>query len=216
MILQAGQKLLFIGDSITDCGRARPHGEGLFGALGNGYVQLVDALLGATKPQLSIRIINNGTGGNTVRDLKARWDEDVLALRPDWLSVMIGINDVWRQFDRARQIEIQVSLEEYETTLRELIAQARPTLQGLILMTPFYIEPLQADTLRARMDEYGAIVKQIAREHDAVFVDTQAAFNRVLEYAHSTSLASDRVHPNAVGHMVIAKAWLDAVGFSWS
>jgi lysophospholipase L1-like esterase len=83
-------------------------------------------------------------------------------------------------------------------------------------MTPFYIEPLQADAMRARMDEYGAIVKQIAQEHDTIFVDTQAAFNAVLEHAHSSSLAWDRVHPNAVGHMTIARAWLDAVGFSWS
>lgn len=216
MIFQTGQKLLFIGDSITDCGRARPHGEGLGGALGNGYVQMVDALLGVTNPQMSLRIVNNGSSGNTVRDLQARWNEDVLELRPDWLSVMIGTNDVWRQFDSARQSEIQVLPDEYETTLRELISSTRSQLQGLILMTPFYIEPLREDKMRARMDEYGAIVRRIAHEHDAIFVDTQAAFDAVLEDAHSSSLAWDRVHPNAVGHMVIARAFLNAVGFSWS
>lgn len=216
MIFQKHQKLLFIGDSITDCGRARPHGEGLGGALGNGYVQMVDALLGATNPQLSLRIINNGTSGNTVRDLKNRWNEDVLELRPDWLSIMIGTNDVWRQLDSPRQTEIHVLPDEYEHTLRELVSSTRSGLQGLILMTPFYLEPLREDAMRAHMDEYGAIVRNIAREHDAIFVDTQAAFDAVLQHAHSSSLAWDRVHPNAVGHMTIARAWLHAVSFSWS
>jgi len=99
MRLTKNQKLLFIGDSITDCGRTQPVGEGLFEALGRGYVAQVDALLGATYPQLGIRVVNMGTSGHTVRDLAARWERDVLAQRPDWLAVMIGINDVWRQFD---------------------------------------------------------------------------------------------------------------------
>src|SRR3954452_17883523 len=96
--IQPNSKLLMIGDSITDCERARPVGEGLFAALGKGYVSLVDALLGATYPEREIRVVNMGSSGNTVRDLKSRWRTDVLDLRPDWLSMMIGINDVWRQF----------------------------------------------------------------------------------------------------------------------
>src|ERR1019366_2799740 len=108
MNIQPGSKLLFIGDSITDCTRARPVGEGLFNALGTGYVALVDALLGAAIPERQIRVVNMGTGGHTIRDLKSRWETDVLALKPDWLSIMIGINDVWRQFDLPRQPETHV------------------------------------------------------------------------------------------------------------
>src|SRR4028118_860663 len=121
MKLQPRQKIVFIGDSITDAGRTRPQGEGLFNAIGSGYVQYVDALLGATYPEYSIRVVNQGNGGNTVRDLKERWQSDVLDLQPDWLSIMIGINDVWRQFDSPRQNEQHVGLEEYESTLRELV-----------------------------------------------------------------------------------------------
>ena len=105
MKIGKGEKLVMIGDSITDCGRTRPVAEGLFDPLGRGYVTMVEALLGAAYPQLGIRVVNMGNGGNQVRDLKDRWQTDVIALQPDWLSVYIGINDVWRQFDMPRQPE---------------------------------------------------------------------------------------------------------------
>jgi lysophospholipase L1-like esterase len=108
--LASGSKLVMIGDSITDCGRSRPVGEGLFDAIGKGYVAYVDALLGAAYPERQIRVVNMGCSGNTVRDLAARWQTDVLDLQPDWLSIMIGINDVWRQFDIPRQPECHVTL----------------------------------------------------------------------------------------------------------
>jgi lysophospholipase L1-like esterase len=215
MIIDPGSKLLFIGDSVTDCGRAQPVGEGLGDALGRGYVSLVDALLGAAHPEWGIRVVNVGSSGNTVRDLKARWQRDVLDLRPDWLSVMIGINDVWRQFDMPRKPEAGVALDVYEATLREIVTDIRPRLKGLVLMTPFYIEPNATDRMRARMDEYGDVVRRLAIEQDAVFVDTQSAFAPVLEKYHSSAIAWDRVHPNHIGHMVLARAFLNAVGFTW-
>ena len=215
MKLLANQKLLFIGDSITDVGRARPIGESRFdGGVGTGYVSFVDALMGAVYPQLPIRIVNTGTSGNTVKDLKSRWQTDVLDLKPDWLSIMIGINDVWRQFDSPRQTEKHVGHQEYETTLRELVTKTRPTLKGMVMMTPFYIELNPEDAMRRRMDQYGAIVKKIASENDAIFVDTQAAFNVALQHQYAGHLAWDRVHPIASGHMILAIAFLKAIGFS--
>jgi len=208
-------KLVMIGDSITDVGRARPIGEGLFDAIGKGYVGNVDALLCATCPELGIRIANVGTSGNTVRDLKARWQTDVLDLKPDWLSIMIGTNDVWRQFDMPRQKECHVLPEEYERIYEELITQTKPKLKGLILMTPFYIESNPQDAMRAQMDRYGAIVKKLAAKHDAIFVDTQAAFNAALKHLYAATLAWDRVHPNQIGTMVIARAFLNAIGYQW-
>lgn len=216
MLLNKGEKLLFIGDSITDCDRAKPNGEGLFGALGKGYVSLVDALLQAVYPELGIRVVNKGISGNTVRDLKARWQEDVLDQRPDWLSIMIGINDVWRQFDLPFIKDWHVYPDEYEATLRKLVHEAKPHVKGLVLMTPFYLESNEQDKMRAMMDLYGGIVRKIANEFDDVhFVDTQAAFNVVLEELYSATLAWDRVHPTAAGHMVLARAFLDKVGFQW-
>jgi lysophospholipase L1-like esterase len=214
-MIQPHSKLLLIGDSITDCERARPVGEGLFGALGTGYVSLVDALLQATIPQDGIRLINMGTSGNTVRDLAARWQTDVIDMNPDWLSVMIGINDVWRQFDSPLQTERHVLIDDYAANLAALVASVRSGLKGLILMTPYFIEPNRADPMRIQMDRYGAAVRQVAADHEAIVVDTQAAFDKALEHLHPMTLAWDRVHPTRTGHMLLAKAFLNTVGYEW-
>lgn len=214
MKLAPHSKLLFIGDSITDCERARPVGEGLFGAVGKSYVGLIEGFLGAIHPADAIRVVNMGISGNTVLDLKARWQSDVLDLKPDWLSIMIGVNDVWRQFDLPRQTEIHVSPAVYEKTLNELARKTRPKLKGLIMMAPFYIEPNRSDAMRARMDEYGAIVKKVAAKNRALFIDTQAAFDEVLPHMHANAIAWDRVHPNIIGHAIIARAFMKAVGVS--
>lgn len=212
MKLAAKSKLLMIGDSITDAGRAHPIGEGRNDELGRGYVSLIDALLNSLHPEAAIRTINMGNSGNTVRDLKDRWQTDVLDMKPDWLSIMIGTNDVWRQFDSPRQTERHVYPDEYESTLRSLVTKTRPTVKGLVLMTPFYIEPNSADPMRAKMDQYGAMVKKIAAESDAVFIDTQAAYNAALKHQYAGNLAWDRVHPGMTGHMILALAFLRGIG----
>jgi len=94
MKLENGQSILFTGDSITDCERVYPIGANA--GLGEGYVAFVDSLLAARYPERYIRVFNTGVAGNTIIDLDWRWQRDVLRLAPDWLSVMIGINDVWR------------------------------------------------------------------------------------------------------------------------
>lgn len=215
MVIQPGSKLVMIGDSITDSDRARPVGEGLFEAGGKGYVSLVDALLTSTIPGQRIRVVNMGCSGNNVRDLKARWQSDVLDLKPDWLSICIGINDVWRQFDLPLQPESHVPLDEYTRTLDELVTRTQPKLRGLILMTPYFIESNRADPMRATMDRYGKAVRQLAEKYQAILVDTQAAFDAVLAHVHPMTLAWDRVHPTRVGHMILARAFLQAIGYSW-
>ncbi|MDQ0253403.1 lysophospholipase L1-like esterase [Evansella vedderi] len=214
MILEKGNKLLFIGDSITDCDRKKPEGEGTFDALGKGYVSFVDALLQSTYPELGIRVVNQGISGNTVRDLHARWQEDVLAHNPDWLSIMIGINDVWRQFDKPLIKEKHVYLDEYAETLEKLVSETRRNVKGMVLMTPFYIENNE-DAMLHTMNQYGDIVKQLAEKYDCILVDTQAAFNKVLKNLHSSALAWDRVHPSATGHMLLARAFLREISFNW-
>lgn len=210
-----------IGDSITDTGRTQPVGEGLFNAHGSGYVALVNALLTSTYPAHKIRVVNMGTSGHTVRELKSRWQSDVVDQKPDWVSILIGINDVWRQFDSPLQPEWHVLPDEYEGTLDELVALTKPLVKGLVLMTPYYVEPLKEDAMRKQMDRYGDIVRKIASKHHTLLADTQAAFDTMLQTYHPTMLSWDRVHPGQpgaygqVGHMVIAKAFVDSVGFDW-
>jgi lysophospholipase L1-like esterase len=213
--IPSGVRLVFAGDSITDCGRARPAVEGRHEALGEGYVSLVDALLAATCPGHRIRMINVGVCGDTVRDLAARWQRDVVAWSPDWLSVMIGINDVWRKFGSPEDLPEHVPLVEYTSTLDGLLRRTRPKLQGLVLMTPYHIQPDRSDPMRAMMDEYGAVVRGLAAAYHAVLVDTQAAFDQVLESVDAAELAEDHVHPGLVGHAILARAFLQAVEFRW-
>ncbi len=213
MLFNNGQTLLFIGDSITDCGRIRP--VGLRQGLGDGYVQLVRSLFSVNHPDSIIRFLNTGISGNRITDLKARWQTDVLDLKPDWLSIMIGINDVWRQFDDPSDPQ-PVTLDVYEETYRGLLKETRSRLQGLVLMTPFFIESNRNDAMRAKMDDYGKVVKALASEFEAVLVDTQAAFDRYLSASPSQTLCADRVHPNQTGHLILAKAFFTATGGQWA
>lgn len=215
MKIEPGSKLVMIGDSITDAERARPVGEGLNQALGKGYVSYVDALLGSTYPHYRIRVVNMGVSGDTVRHLQTRWERDVLNHHPEWISVMIGTNDVWRQFDLPLQTENHISPEEYEERLEDLIRQSFNVAKGMVLMSPFYIEPNQADPMRERMDEYGRIVRDLARKFGTLFVDTQAVFDSALQIYYPAALSWDRVHPNHIGHMLIARSFLWAIGYTW-
>ncbi len=199
------QTILFIGDSITDAGRT-----GTAAPYGDGYVNMVEMLLQAHHPQLELRVLNRGIGGDTVRDLAARWERDVLAQRPDWVSVMIGVNDVWRAFgDNPHEA---VPLPEYEATLRDLLGQARANGAQLIMMTPYLIEADQRDLMRRQVDLYGSAVHVIAAEYGAVLVDTQAAFDAALAQRPLSHWSGDRVHPSVAGHALLARTWLHAVG----
>ncbi len=209
-------KLVFIGDSITDCGRARPIAQGLDGQLGIGYVSLIQALVNAAYPQHQLQVVNVGISGNTVRDLVTRWSSDVLALQPDWLSIMIGINDVWRHFDAPEMQVDHVPLAEFRQTLEQLIQQTRPRLNGLVLMSPFYLEPDRDNPMRVMMDAYGGVVKELAAQYEALFVDTQAAFDTALRHFPPQALAADQVHPNLTGHMILARAFLETAGYGSS
>ena len=213
MIFENGDRIVFAGDSVSDFDRARPVGEGLFDALGSSYIRTFDSFLNAFYPEKLIRVTSMGISGNNILDLKNRWEDDIMALNPDWVVILIGINDVWRQFDSPTIFDSHVSPETYEKEMRALVARTLPEVKGMILMTPFYMEPLKDDPMRKRMDEYGAIVKKVANENNLICVDLQKLFDDYLQYRHSTYITWDRVHPNQVGAMLIATELLKAAGF---
>jgi lysophospholipase L1-like esterase len=207
MLFTAHQRIVFIGDSITDCGRRDTDPP-----YGHGYVSMVRNLLAGRYPEIRLVILNRGISGNTVRDLAARWEKDVIAERPDWLSIKIGINDVWRHFEH--RLAAHVPLPEYEATLRRLIQRTQAATHArLILMTPYLIEPDRNDPMRRMMDDYSAVVSGLAAEYGAVLVHTQVAWDAALAHTRPSDWAADRVHPTAPGHAVLALAFLRAVGF---
>ena len=212
MILEPGSKLLFIGDSVTDCGRSQPIGEGLGDALGRGYVSLVDSLLGAAHPELGIRVVNVGTSGQTVRDLQARWKRDVLDLRPDWLSVMIGINDVWHgENDPARG----TSVEKFEEGMKDIIARIQKAGAKVIVCTPSVIGEKTggANELDKRLDTYSDLSRKVAKETHSRLCDLRLVFADYLKDHNDKNkeagiLTGDRVHLNDAGNKLVAESIL--------
>lgn len=216
MIFEKLDRIVFAGDSVTDMGSQNPVGEGLRDSLGHGYVRMVENLLMTVYPELTLRVTNSGISGNTSRDLLARFERDVLNLTPDWVSIMIGINDVWRQFDTPALTNLAVLPNEYEQNIEKMLIALQGRVKGVILMTPYYMEPLKADPMRARMDEYGAICRRLADKYGCIFIDLQAMFDNYFKYQHSAFIAWDRIHPNEIGATIIAREFLKHCGFDYN
>ena len=216
MLFSDLDRIVFAGDSVTDMGSVNPVGEGLFDNLGHSYVRVVENLLSAVYPEIRVRVTNSGISGNTSRDLLARWQRDVLDLDPQYVSILIGINDVWRQFDTPAMPDYWVLPEEYEANLEKMLSSLDGKVKGVFLMTPYYMEPNPEDPMRARMDEYGAVCRRLAEKHGCVLVDLQAMFNRYFASRHSCYIAWDRIHPNQVGATLIAREFLSRCGFDYA
>ena len=215
MLFEAKDRILFIGDSIGDYGRERPVSD-RSDAWGTSYVSIVGQLLQATYPERLYRIINMSVSGNQSRDLAARWDTDVFALKPDWVSVLIGINDVWRQFDSPDRPEAGFALADYEATVEKLISETLPRVKGMILMTPYFMEQNRADAMRATMDRYGEVVKRLGAKYGVLTIDLQKEWDDFFARGiHPHAIAWDLIHPGNTGRMVIARAFLKAVGYEW-
>ena len=216
MIFQNMDRIVFAGDSVTDMGSTNPVGEGLFDRLGQGYVRMVDNMLAACYPHILVRVTNSGISGNTSRDLLARFDRDVVALNPDWVSICIGINDVWRQFDTPAIPDGQVLPEEYEKNVETMILKVKGKVKGIFILSPYIMEPNSADRMRSRMNEYVEICRRLAQKHGCEFVDFQKLYEDYCSIRHSSFIAWDRIHPNEVGATLMAREFLSRCGFNWA
>lgn len=206
--LKAGEKILFIGDSITDCGRrAEAH------PLGNGYVKIFNDYLVACEPEKRVEVINKGISGDTVPGLLDRWEDDVLRFKPDWLSIKIGINDL---YDYLRDPAGGISPERYAEAYQKILKRTRTALPGcrLLLIQPFYISRESSkDSFRRRvldiLPRYLDIVETLSREHKARLLKTHAMFQKLLKYYDPDMFCAEPVHPNLTGHVAIASAVYD-------
>ncbi|MBN1308001.1 MAG: SGNH/GDSL hydrolase family protein [Chitinispirillaceae bacterium] len=196
--------ILFIGDSITDCGRSvNPD------SLGNGYVAKVAGRLKQLYPKL--RITNRGISGNTSVDLVARWKKDCLDLKPSVVSILIGINDTWRRYDQGSAIDITAFEENYRSILDRTVAGLKRV--SLILCEPFLLPFTDEQKLwHFDLDPKRRLVRGLADEYGAVFVPLQEAFQKTAATRSAADLAEDGVHPTKAGHILIAETWLKAVG----
>lgn len=218
LIFPKHSRIVFVGDSITDAGRDRTAFPGGWG-YGNGYVNALHNLLTAVYPDRALCTINSGVSGNDIVEMAERWQRDVIDLNPDYVSVMIGVNDAWRYFDGPLWQARLNTVDEFERIYDDLLDRTRreaPNLKGLIVMRPFMFEPNPADQMRAKIEEFAAVSRRVAERHDAIFVDTQAAVDHWLTQLHGCLASQDRVHPYERGAMIIARSWCQSVGFDWN
>ena len=207
--VESGQTVLMIGDSITDCGRraeAAPYGSG--------YVSLLIEMVTARWPELDIEWINKGIGGNTVTDLQARWQDDVMAHRPDWLTVKIGINDLHRYL---AEVPESVPVDLFRTAYDDILSQAVEGLSPqLMLIDPFYVAREDAEDEHQRrvldlMPQYIGVVHEMAEKYGARLVETHEVFKEQLKYREPSLFCPEPVHPFRIGHTIIANAVLDGL-----
>lgn len=204
-----GARILFQGDSITDGNRGRSADPNHI--LGHGYVFIIAAKYGEASAAMNLNFMNRGSSGNTVSELQKRWEKDTLELKPDVLSILIGVND--QSHD--------VPLDEYERTYDELIAQAKtgnPKLR-LVLCEPFTL-PVGTrkegyEVWRAGIQARQDVVAKLAAKHDAALVRFQPVFEEACKVASAEHWIWDGVHPTYSGHQLMADEWERTIRAKW-
>jgi acyl-CoA thioesterase-1 len=206
MPISQGNVVLFIGDSITDAGRNKEKPE----QLGTGYALMASSQFASLYPELAVKFINRGINGNRVKDLLGRWQEDCIDLKPDWVSIYIGINDCWRRYDR----NDPTSVEDFAAGYRELLERTVRELDaGLVLIEPFVLPvPEDRRAWREDLDPKIQVVRDLAQEYGARYVALDGLFAQACAEAPAAYWAPDGVHPTPAGHARIAQAWLRAMG----
>lgn len=216
MIFENYDRIVFAGDSVTDMGSTIPVGEGMFDNVGRGYVRVLESMFASYYPEVFLRITNSGISGNTSRDLLERYDRDVIELNPDWVSICIGINDVWRQFDSPAITDSHVLPDEYEMNVENMIMRVKDKVKGVFVLSPYIIESNKEDMMRKKVDEYVAICENLANKHNCIFVDFQKMYEDYCKIRHSSYIAWDRIHPNQVGATLMAREFLKYCDFDYN
>jgi lysophospholipase L1-like esterase len=196
-------RVLFQGDSITDGNRGR--NEDPNHILGHGYCFIIAAQYGARFPERKLTFLNRGISGNKVTDLAARWQKDTLDLKPDVLSILIGINDSGH-----------IPLEEYEQVYDKLLLEARASNPGIqfVLCEPFYLPKdghKEGDEREQDIKKRQAIVAKLAEKHQAALVKFQKVFDNACQRAPAQYWVWDAVHPTYSGHQLMADEWIRTV-----
>ena len=197
--------IVFIGDSITDAGRL----ERAYQPYGYGYVHFAANQLLAKYPDYNLNIINTGISGNTIRDLKLRWEKNCLKHNPDIVSVLIGINDLWRL--HTNRLDEAVLLDEYELTYRQLLSHTRENNDcQLVLMEPFMFCNDTDNPMLRDLQDFIAAVGNLAKQFDAVLVPLQKSIDEIVKRVPPERWSDDMVHPYIWAHCWIAQRWFEA------
>jgi lysophospholipase L1-like esterase len=212
-----GTTLLFQGDSITDMNWGRNQSDRNH-YLGHSYVYLIASRLHMDMPQAQLNFLNRGISGHTVGELKARWQQDALDLKPDVLSILVGINDVGRAVRAKGVVDVDAFAADYHSLL-QLSRMANPELK-IVLLEPFVLPVTRVkaewDAWRGQVERLRPIVAKLATEYDAILIKTQDIFDTASQHTEPSHWIWDGVHPLPQGHELIARHWIDTVAKTWT
>ena len=214
--LKEGATLLFQGDSITDMKWGREQSDRNH-YLGHSYVFLIAARLHTDMPGAKLNFLNRGISGNTVGELLSRWQTDALDLKPDVLSILVGINDVGRAVRAKKTVDVDAFTADYRSLLQQS-RQANSDLK-IVLLEPFVLPVTRVkaewDAWRGQVDRLRPLVAELASENDALLIKTQDIFDAAAQRADPPHWIWDGVHPLPQGHELIARNWIDSVAKAW-
>jgi lysophospholipase L1-like esterase len=195
---------MFTGDSITDCDRARPIGDG-FGKMGSSYVSRIFIDTWADFPEHNIHYLNSAISGNTTKMLLDRYDTDILAYNPDYVFIMIGVNDAWRHFDGSKFTQTLISPKQSGENVEKMITKTIAAGATPVIISPYFLDNNREDPMRKMVDEINDEYKALAEKYNIGYIDVQTVFDEYLKKSSSYILSGDRVHPKSVGISIIAR-----------
>jgi lysophospholipase L1-like esterase len=209
--IRSGQKIVLIGDSITDCGR-RDYAP----PLGNGYVSIAANIMTAKYPSRNIEWVNKGIGGDFVEGLVERWTSDVIEEKPDWISIAIGINNVTR--DHGENRDLNECVRDFEESYRWVLNESREkTSTKFIMLEIFYVRGEDQLRRELKIAPYNKVIRRLAAEYDAILVPVNSAFEKDVSARPGYPWTSgDGIHPLPVGHTLIALTFLETLGWQKS
>ena len=198
-------KILFQGDSITDSGRNYKDSE----SLGTGYVMMASTWFSAKYPERKVTFLNRGISGNRIRDLRNRWKKDCLDLKPNVVSILIGVNDTLGKYFW----NSPTTMEEFENDYRIILQQTIDVLSAkIVLLEPFMLNVDESqDRLRDDLENRIRITRKLSKEFGTRIVPLSRVFENAARIREPTFWAADGVHPTLVGHTLIAQNWLKTV-----
>jgi len=210
--LSKGNIILFQGDSITDAGRNKEDNSyNNPRALGSGYAMLATATLLEKYASQELKIFNKGISGNKVYQLAERWDKDCLEIKPDILSILIGVNDIWHKLDGKYNGTVEIYRKDY-ITLLERTKKTCPDVK-LIICEPYAVKGVKAvdDRWYPEFYDYQKAAKEIAEQFGATFIPFQKVYDEAQKRAPGAYWTLDGVHASFAGAQLMARAWLEAL-----
>jgi lysophospholipase L1-like esterase len=208
MLFRKNATIVFQGDSVTDAGRTRGENDGL----GHGYPAMCAGVLKNLFPDYELTIYNRGIGGNRVENLVDRWQTDTIDLRPNLVSILIGVNNVWHPYTHP---EISYDIRKFEADYTRIVEQTIHYGAKLIVMEPFAFhnpEGCFPESWRERLWEVNQVARRIALRYADAYIPLDGILYQEAMKATPTVLSVDGVHPTFEGHRVLAREWLKAAG----